>query len=164
MYIKEFARYTSIDELTQGFALYENKVMVLKNRKDGLYHFDDGKDNEVKIIMENDKILYAYCDCEIEQQGYCAHEVACFLSLIHETDPEYDLEEVKDFLLENDELNDEVYDDYQELIDNDEFELADFLSDKSKEELLWIISMMDTIDPELGLLIFRLYYDEIMKK
>ncbi len=163
MRLKEFNQNTLKDDLKAGFSLFEKNTTFSMDNKNDLYHFHDVNTHEVKIILDKSKILYAYCDCGHDTKGYCEHEVACFLKIIKLKDPNYNIDQIKLQDSKQELLIDEVLDDFQQALLDEEFDLMSFLNDKSQDDLLWLIQMLDDIYPEISLFVFQLYYDEIKK-
>lgn len=167
MRVEEFNIHTLQPEMDQGILIYEDRKFSLKAVRNDCYHFVNVDQHEVKIIMDGEDVVYAHCDCDNHEKSYCPHEVACFLYILKQHQPDFSLDDYRDIDYYQDDFDNEKYfnviSDYQQMMDNDEFDLTDFLKDKSADDLLMIISMFDAINPELGVFVFQLYYDELMK-
>jgi len=166
MKIEDFSLHTHEEELEKGIEIFKQRNLRLKAVRNDCYHFVEVDQREVKIIMDEDNVLYAHCGCNDHENGYCPHEVACFLYILKQNHQDFAIEDYQEVDFQDDIISEgyfNVLKDYQEMVDNGEFDLAEFLKYKKKDELLLIIGMFDAINPELGVFVFQLFYEEIMK-
>ena len=164
--LNEFTKNTRKLVLFRGIHYYQQSRERLDKQSDKTYYYDvAGQENNYKVVVnlsEENTIVFSSCDCPYSAAGYCKHQVASFIDILHQQG-DFDIDKlVNADVMEEKTPEQPVPDgwshaDFQRLKN---FDVAGYLVSFSRDELIYVMLNYMQIDMKLFMYIFHHYMVE----
>ncbi len=164
--LKRFYKNTRKLVLFRGIRYYQESRTSLEKQVDNTYYFDvQGENNKYHVVINiapDDSIVFSSCDCPYSEAGFCKHQVSAFLEILHREDrlnlnDLQDKEGLKEKHPSKPVPQGWSPEDFKKL---QSFNVADYLSSFTKEELTYLMINYMKHDMKLFMYLFHNYIVE----